>query len=66
MLAAAHPLLRFEQGFVHQVAAAVVPKPAAGTVGFVAGPPPMIDASLRYLMLQARIPPGRIRYDKFS
>ena len=33
---------------------------------YVAGPPPMVDASLRLLLREARLPPADIRYDKFS
>jgi toluene monooxygenase electron transfer component len=33
---------------------------------YVAGPPPMVDASLRWLLREARLPPADIRYDKFS
>ena len=33
---------------------------------YVAGPPPMVDASLRLLLREARLAPADIRYDKFS
>ena len=33
---------------------------------YVAGPPPMVDASLRLLLREARLSPADIRYDKFS
>ena len=33
---------------------------------WVAGPPPMVDASLRLLLREARLAPADIRYDKFS
>jgi toluene monooxygenase electron transfer component len=33
---------------------------------YVAGPPPMVDASLRLLLREARLPLADIRYDKFS
>jgi len=32
----------------------------------VAGPPPMVDGTLRFLLRDARIPPQFIRYDKFA
>ena len=38
----------------------------AGVRAYVAGPPPMVDASLRLLLREARLPPADIRYDKFS
>lgn len=61
----AFPEMRFVQGFVHEAATALPPSGPA-TIAFLAGPPPMIDACLRHLIARARIPPGRIRYDKFS
>jgi toluene monooxygenase electron transfer component len=33
---------------------------------YVAGPPPSVDASIRMLLLQAKLPADNIRYDKFS
>jgi toluene monooxygenase electron transfer component len=38
----------------------------AGIRAYVAGPPPMVDASLRLLLREARLSPADIRYDKFS
>ena len=35
-------------------------------VGFVAGPPPMVDGALRMLIMEARLPAEFIRYDKFG
>jgi toluene monooxygenase electron transfer component len=35
-------------------------------VGFVAGPPIMVDGALRVLIREARLPPQFVRYDKFS
>lgn len=61
-----YPDVRVMAGFVHDVAAACLPSAAADTIAFLAGPPPMIDACLRHLVARARIPPTRIRYDKFS
>lgn len=60
------PAVRLMRGFVHEVAAVRLPPSTPGTIAFLAGPPPMIDASLRHLIMHARIPPARIRYDKFS
>jgi toluene monooxygenase electron transfer component len=53
-------------GFVHEAAALHLPPATSETIAFLAGPPPMIDACLRHLIAKARIPPTRIRYDKFS
>ena len=33
---------------------------------YLAGPPPSVDASIRMLLLQAKLPADNIRYDKFS
>ena len=35
-------------------------------VAYIAGPPPMVDAAIRILLTDARLPPQLIRYDKFS
>ena len=65
-LSADYPAFRFVGGFVHEVAMAALPPSRPSTIAFLAGPPPMIDACLRHLITRARVPPGRIRYDKFS
>jgi len=41
-------------------------EPVHGRPGVRAGPPPMVDASLRLLLREARLAPSDIRYDKFS
>ena len=64
-LAAAHPGLTFAAGFVHAVADERMAGRFADVRAYVAGPPPMVDASLR-LLLRARLKPDDIRYDKFS
>jgi toluene monooxygenase electron transfer component len=65
-LAAAHPGVAFARGFVHAVAGERMQGRFAGVRAYVAGPPPMVDASLRLLLREARLPPADIRYDKFS
>jgi toluene monooxygenase electron transfer component len=65
-LAAAYPGFTFGRGFVHAVAAEAMKGRFTGVRAFVAGPPPMVDASLRLLLREARLPPADIRYDKFS
>ena len=65
-LAAAHPGLAFARGFVHAVAGEAMAGRYAGVRAYVAGPPPMVDASLRLLLREARLSPADIRYDKFS
>jgi toluene monooxygenase electron transfer component len=65
-LAAAHGGFAFARGFVHAVAGERMAGRFAGVRAYVAGPPPMVDASLRLLLREARLPPADIRYDKFS
>jgi len=65
-LAAAYPGLVFARGLVHEVAGARMAGRFAGVRAYVAGPPPMVDASLRLLLREARLSSADIRYDKFS
>jgi len=65
-LAAAHPGLAFATGFVHAVAGERLKGCFADVRAYVAGPPPMVDATLRLLLREARLRPDDIRYDKFS
>ena len=60
------PQLRLADGFVHEAAARLIDGPVNSTLGFVAGPPPMVDGAIRVLITKAALPPDRIRYDKFS
>jgi toluene monooxygenase electron transfer component len=65
---ARRPALRFEAGLVHEVAAAdcgALPPPAEA-IWFVAGPPPLVDAAMRRLVVERRIDPRDIRYDRFG
>jgi toluene monooxygenase electron transfer component len=65
-LPAAYPAFRFARGLVHAVAGEGMRERFAEVRAYVAGPPPMVDASLRLLLREARLPPADIRYDKFS
>ncbi|MGH7356727.1 MAG: 2Fe-2S iron-sulfur cluster-binding protein [Candidatus Rokuibacteriota bacterium] len=65
-LADAYPNFAFARGFVHAVAGERMKGRYADVRAWVAGPPPMVDASLRLLLREARLPPADIRYDKFS
>jgi toluene monooxygenase electron transfer component len=65
-LSAAYPAFRFARGMVHAVAGEHMKGRFAEVRAYVAGPPPMVDASLRLLLREARLPPADIRYDKFS
>ena len=38
----------------------------ANVRAYAAGPPPMVDATLRMLLREGRLTPDNIRYDKFS
>ncbi|MGH7313574.1 MAG: 2Fe-2S iron-sulfur cluster-binding protein, partial [Candidatus Rokuibacteriota bacterium] len=65
-LSVAYPGFGFARGFVHAVAGERMTGRFADVRAYVAGPPPMVDASLRLLLREARLPPADIRYDKFS
>ena len=61
-----HPALRFEHGLVHEVAGRVMQGKYQNVRAYLAGPSPAVDASIRMLLLQAKLPADHIRYDKFS
>ena len=61
-----HPAITFARGLVHEVAARGMNGQYANVRAYVAGPPPAVDASLRYLVRDAKLPPSEIRYDKFG
>ena len=63
---ALYPALAFARGLVHEVAAQFMAGQYANTRAYVAGPPPAVDASLRFLLREAKLSPGEIRYDKFG
>jgi toluene monooxygenase electron transfer component len=65
-LPAAYPGFAFARGLVHVVAGERMAGRFADVRAYVAGPPPMVDACLRLLLREARLPPADIRYDKFS
>lgn len=60
------PLLAFEQGFVHEVAGRLMQGRYQNVRAYLAGPPPAVDATIRLLLMQARLTADNIRYDKFS
>ncbi|MET0918004.1 MAG: 2Fe-2S iron-sulfur cluster-binding protein [Burkholderiales bacterium] len=62
----AHPALAFEHGLVHEVAGKAMQGKYQNVRAYLAGPPPCVDASIRMLLLQAKLPADHIRYDKFS
>jgi toluene monooxygenase electron transfer component len=61
-----YPRIHFGEGFVHTVAAQHMSGRFESVAAYVAGPPPMVDQTLRMLILEARLPSSDIRYDKFS
>ena len=61
-----YPELSFDQGFVHEVAGRRMQGRWANVRAYLAGPPPAVDASIRLLLLEAKLPADNIRYDKFS
>jgi len=63
---AAHPELEFDRGFIHEVAKRSLGTAPADTVVYVAGPPPMVDAALKMLLVELKVSGAAIRYDKFS
>jgi toluene monooxygenase electron transfer component len=64
--APAHPGLGFERGLVHEVAKRRIPGKLDRVRAYVAGPPPAVDAAIRFLLLEAKLTADNIRYDKFS
>ena len=51
---------------VHERALPAVLDGGGNTMHYLAGPAPMVDAIIRPLIVESKIPAHRIRYDKFS
>jgi toluene monooxygenase electron transfer component len=67
--AAVHPSfphIRLMHGMVADAAQQAMRGRYDNMVGFVAGPPIMVDDALRMLLREARLPPQFVRYDKFA
>ena len=62
----AHPHFTFARGMVHAVAGEHMKGKFANVRAYAAGPPPMVNATLRMLLLEGRLKSTDIRYDKFS
>jgi toluene monooxygenase electron transfer component len=60
------PGIRLMEGMVGDATAQAMAGRYDNMVGFVAGPPSMVDGALRLLIKEAHLPPQFIRYDKFS
>lgn len=58
--------LQFESGMAHEVAARCLDGLWKDRAVFVAGPPLMVQSTLRMLITKARLNPTGIRYDSFS
>ena len=58
--------LRLGQGFVHDVTRSAMSGRYGDITAFLAGPGPMVDAAIRMLLVEAKLPPDRLRYDKFG
>jgi len=61
-----YPTLRFERGLVHEVAKRAMEGRYQNVRAYLAGPPPAVDAAIRFLLLEAKLTADNIRYDKFS
>ena len=60
------PSLRFSRGMVQEVAKREMTGKYQNVRAYVAGPPPAVDATIRVLLLDAKLTTDNIRYDKFS
>lgn len=59
------PLLKFDRGFVHEVAGRYMEDRYDNIRAYLAGPPPLVNGSIG-MLLRARVTTDNIRYDKFS
>jgi toluene monooxygenase electron transfer component len=62
----AYPALEFDHGLVHEVAARRMKANYHNIRGYLAGPPPAVDAAIRTLIVEAKLTTDNIVYDKFS
>lgn len=62
----AFPNLSFAVGLVHEVAAAGLKGRFRNLRAYLAGPPPAVDSSQRMLLVEGKLSPVDIRYDKFN
>ena len=60
-----HPTLKLASGMVHDVAARAMEARYHNVIVYVAGPPIMVDGTIRSLIMGG-VPTSDIRYDKFS
>lgn len=60
------PAIRLAKGFVHEALSAAMAGKYDNALGFIGGPPPMVDVVLRTLIVEGQLAPTSIRYDKFG
>ena len=60
-----YPVLKLANGMVHEVAASTMQGRYENAVVYVAGPPIMVDSTIRALIVGG-VPISDIRYDKFG
>ncbi len=60
------PAVQLASGFVHDVASKAMAGRFSEAIGYIAGPPPMVDGAIRMLISQGGLSPSEIRYDKFA
>jgi len=60
-----YPMLRFASGMVHEVAAKTMQGRYENAMVYVAGPPVMVDSTIRALVIDG-VRTSDIRYDKYS
>lgn len=61
-----YPYLHFETGFVHDVASRLMQDKYKNIHAYLAGPPPAVDAAMRMLIINAKLSPNNILFDKFN
>ena len=54
-----------EQGFVHELVERTLSVNLGGYEYYMAGPPPMVQAALKLLMVDHKVPSQQIHYDRF-
>ena len=59
------PLLKFDTGYVHEVAGRCMEGKFDNIRAYIAGPPPLVNGAIG-MLLKSRVSPNNIRYDKFS
>lgn len=56
---------RGDVGFVHEFIASKLNQALDGYEYYLAGPPPMIEAAVRLLMVEGKVPASQIHFDRF-